>query len=93
MSGVPLQDNRHTANNPTFADFENCVRYGKYFYPAVAHYYPGSIVQCDKCLRTNLRASIGYQDIDLCLSCAMHVEMNMQYQNPAPIQLMSRRQI
>ena len=74
------------SQRPDLRDFERCVKLGQYFYPAVSHYSAGSIVQCDKCLRTNLRASIGYRTIDLCLACAQQIEMNMKYPNPEPIQ-------
>lgn len=75
----------NSQNNPTIEDFEECIRQGKFYYPAVKHYYPNTIVQCDRCLRTNLRSSIGYSDLDLCLACAQYIESNMKYPNPNPI--------
>lgn len=72
---------------------EQCIKFGSYYYPAASHYNTGSIVQCDRCLRTNLRSCIGYLDTDLCLSCAQYIEMNMKYPNPDPLTLPSQQHI
>lgn len=71
--------------NVTLQQLENCIKQGKYYYPAVKHYHNGAIVQCDRCLRTNLKCCIGHQQIDLCLSCAQLISMNIKYPQPSPI--------
>jgi len=57
--------------------FESIVRNGTFFFPATRHYQNGSNVVCDRCARTNLPASIGYGDQDLCLACADRVSNQM----------------
>lgn len=50
---------------------ENIYRYGKYYNPAKSHYpyNQNSIVNCDKCNKSNLPVCIGWNDLDLCLGC------------------------
>ena len=79
----PLSDSPFS--QPQRQQFADIIRFGTYFYPADRHYYSGCIVQCDRCNRTNLRASIGYRDVDLCLACASQVESRMLPVNPPPI--------
>lgn len=46
------------------------LEYGKFYFPAWKHYGDSRAdVVCDKCLKPNLSACIGYNDQDLCLSC------------------------
>ena len=42
---------------------------GTYYNPASNHYDGITNVVCDKCYRDNLNISIGWQSLDLCLSC------------------------
>ena len=70
---------------PSRDNLENIIKYGVYYFPADKHSYSGTVVQCDKCLRSNLRACIGYRDLDLCLSCADQIESKMIRTNPPPI--------
>jgi len=42
---------------------------GIYYNPASNHYDGVTNVMCDKCYRDNLNISIGWQSMDLCLSC------------------------
>lgn len=59
--------------------FINISQNGKYYYPATAH-YKGivSFVSCDRCDRSNLLASIGFEKYDLCMKCNSEV---LQYIN------------
>ena len=72
-------------NVPSQQTLENIVKFGVYYFPADKHYYSGTIVQCDKCLKSNLRACIGYGNLDLCLNCTDQVESRMSRINPPPI--------
>lgn len=46
------------------------VHNGKYFFPAWKHYgNPQTTVVCDRCLKSNLIASIGWENRDLCMNC------------------------
>jgi hypothetical protein len=67
------------------SQFENVIKHGTYYYPADRHYYSGCIVRCDRCDRTNLKASIGYHEIDLCLACASQIESLLPRINPPSI--------
>lgn len=58
--------------------FEDIIKHGTYYYPAERHYYAGCVVRCDRCNRTNLKTSIGYHEMDLCLACASQVESTIQ---------------
>lgn len=49
---------------------------GTYYYPAWKHYNRKVNVVCDRCNRQNLRASIGYSQFDLCLSCVDELTRN-----------------
>jgi hypothetical protein len=43
---------------------------GAFYYPAGLHYgNPDTAVTCDRCRRTNLRCSIGFDRFDYCLPC------------------------
>jgi hypothetical protein len=59
--------------------FEKVIRFGRYHYPANLRYPVGSIVICDRCDQRDLRACLGYQNIDLCLPCAGIVVDTMQH--------------
>lgn len=54
---------------------ENCQNYNKiivngvFYYPAWKHYGKPANVICDRCLKQELKACIGYVDQDLCLEC------------------------
>lgn len=67
------------------SQFENVIKHGTYYYPAERHYYSGCVVRCDRCDRTNLKASIGYHEIDLCLACASQIESLLPRVNPPSI--------
>lgn len=43
---------------------------GKYYNPAHNHYGYETDVTCDSCRRSNLNQCIGFNDYDLCLTCA-----------------------
>ena len=43
---------------------------GQFYYPAGIHYgNPDAAVTCDRCRRTGLKASIGFDRFDYCLPC------------------------
>ncbi len=52
------------------------VEYGKFYYPAFKHYDRITTVQCDKCGKSPLKASIGFGGQDLCLLCAHSILEN-----------------
>lgn len=58
--------------------FVDCILYGKYYYPASSHYNNDSIIQCDRCFRSNLHSCIGFENLDICLSCAQITESHMK---------------
>lgn len=51
-------------------NFEEIVVNGKYYYPANSHYNNDVTVICDRCYKSDLVSSIGYNNLDLCLKCA-----------------------
>jgi hypothetical protein len=55
--------------------FTDVAKHGQYYNPAHKHYQHHARVNvvCDRCKKKNLDACIGYQDLDLCLSCAERV--------------------
>jgi hypothetical protein len=55
---------------PPINKFNKILEYGTFFFPATKHYGTiGSSVQCDRCHRANLKACVGYENMDLCLNC------------------------
>ena len=46
-------------------------KYGKYYNPSRLHYVGATSgdVGCDRCMKEDLPACIGWQDYDLCLQC------------------------
>lgn len=50
------------------------LRKGVFYFPASDHYSnpnnPNPVVNCDRCNQNNLPCCIGFQNYDLCLSCA-----------------------
>ena len=54
----------------TFEEALFVVTRGHYSYPASKRYVNDCLVQCDFCDKKNLPASIGFQQHDVCLSCA-----------------------
>lgn len=49
---------------------------GTYYNPANSHYGNKDIVICDRCQMADIKVSIGYEDLDLCLVCT-HVLVDM----------------
>lgn len=58
------------------------VQKGVYYYPATSHYVRPCTVTCDRCMRTNLDASIGYNNLDLCMTCVATIAENLK--SPVP---------
>lgn len=50
------------------------LKQGRYYFPANKHYNFQGTVNCDRCYKQNIVASIGYLDYDLCLDCARNCE-------------------
>ena len=52
-------------------DFFKILTQGKYYYPASSHYSQNESISvtCDRCLTTNLKVCIGFDQYDLCLEC------------------------
>ena len=61
--------------NTSTMSFTDVAKHGQYYNPAHKHYQHLTRVGvvCDRCKKKNLDACIGYQDLDLCLSCAERV--------------------
>jgi hypothetical protein len=54
-------------------NFKEVVQNGKFYCPASLHYNkePQQVnIVCDRCQRNGLKCSIGYENVDLCMSCA-----------------------
>lgn len=54
----------------SFPNYKDITTNGQFYYPAWKHYARKCDVACDRCQRHNLKACIGYGDMDLCLKCA-----------------------
>jgi len=66
------------------SSFVKICKNGTYYFPASSHYgdnYNGG-VQCDRCFKANLKASIGYKDSDLCIECVSKVLQLIETINP-----------
>lgn len=66
------------------SNFVRICKNGTYYFPASSHYgenYNGG-VQCDRCFKANLKASIGYKDSDLCIECVSKVLQLIETVNP-----------
>lgn len=75
--------NSNSIQSPVTTSLLEVARRGTYFYPAYKHYGTVTNVQCDRCHRTNLKSSIGFNDKDLCLKCAENlIELNAQTTRP-----------
>lgn len=61
--------------------FTRVIDNGTYYYPAWRHYGSNHTdVVCDRCLKHNLTACIGYEEQDLCLRCADEItDSNITY--------------
>jgi len=57
-------------------NFDLILQKGTLYVPASKHYSQMGYVsvQCDKCHKDGIQSSIGYNNYDLCLSCAADVE-------------------
>lgn len=53
----------------SFTNYKEIVVNGQFYHPAWKHYARKCDVVCDRCQRHNLKACIGYGDMDLCLKC------------------------
>lgn len=51
------------------SSIESIIENGTFYYPANKHYGFKGVVNCDMCQRTNIEASIGFGDDDLCMEC------------------------
>ena len=66
---------------------KNVYKYGKYYNPAWTHYRRDDAnVSCDRCHRTQLKVSIGWDKYDLCMDCVDKLSMlYIQDVNPDPM--------
>lgn len=61
----------------TRSEIKSVLKYGKFYYPATSHYNKIIIkVYCDRCYKSNLKASIGFEKKDLCLECVNEIINN-----------------
>jgi len=54
-------------------------KYGKYYNPASLHYGQPGDIGCDRCLKEDIAACIGWGEVDLCLNCVS--EINAKYED------------
>ncbi len=59
--------------------FFEIYKFGTYYFPANTHYGGPGEVGCDRCLRTDIAACIGWGDHDMCLACIS--EINTKYED------------
>jgi hypothetical protein len=63
-----------------FNKFSKILKYGSFYNPAWKHYgIRGSNVVCDRCKKSYLSACIGFEDVDLCLTCSDELVRNSSY--------------
>jgi hypothetical protein len=55
--------------NITDSNYKLVITKGNYYFPAHTHYGFKTSVNCDRCKKQNLLASIGHGKYDLCLTC------------------------
>ena len=65
------------------SDFYDIIKNGNFYYPCNLRYGKNKRVICDRCYKTNLIASIGTLNKDLCLICADTIanQMNKKIMN------------
>lgn len=51
---------------------------GTFYYPANKHYNGQGTVTCDRCGQENLDVCVGYEKMDLCLSCVDSITKDMK---------------
>lgn len=78
-ASVEIDPNVGLERESNLQALQRIIRNGKYYYPATSHYPNATEVFCDSCNRGKLRAAIGWDSQDLCLSCAARVEMTIFY--------------
>jgi len=57
--------------------FIEIYNYGKYYNPAYLHYATEEFivnVHCNRCLKPDLKACIGWNDSDLCMRCVADID-------------------
>ena len=59
--------------------FEKIYKLGHYYNPANRHYNSQGTVNCDKCAKTNLNVSIGWEKYDLCLQCISEMSNQIKF--------------
>ena len=63
--------------------FKNIIKNGTFYNPAAKHYSQLFVnVVCDKCKKSNLDMSIGWENYDLCLSCANNIKKDAPFTVP-----------
>lgn len=56
---------------------------GTYYYNAASRYPSGKVI-CDSCQKSNLDSCIGYNEFDLCLSCAQTIRSSIRDTTDTP---------
>jgi len=66
--------------------WDNILQNGELFVPSSKHYsHLGFVlVNCDRCKKENIKCSIGYRDVDMCLDCAAVIERRSLNLRPPP---------
>jgi hypothetical protein len=56
-------------------DFIEILKNGKFYCPASAHHdFAHPNIRCDRCQKTKLKTSIGYNKMDICMTCVVELE-------------------
>lgn len=62
--------------------YKEIIHNGSLFYPAWKHYGGPTRVKCDRCQKSDIGASIGYRDNDLCLICVEKITQYLKQKEP-----------
>ncbi len=78
----PISTFEHVLNNGipdiSVSKFTKVIENGTFYYPATKHYdnKKGTIVSCDRCGTRDPPATLGFEQMDLCVNC-LNVEMGL----------------
>jgi len=76
----PVKAIKNVGSGTNTNSFKIAIKNGIHYKPATSRYPTNSSVNviCDKCDAGNLEECIGYEDYDLCLSCAGSISRSMR---------------
>jgi hypothetical protein len=63
--------------------YHTILENGKFYYPAWSHYNKVVIVVCYKCGKSELKACIGFDNYDLCITCVEELTKSYSYELPS----------